>query len=153
MTEPSEELKETLLGLFSEVAIIEHLARTRIERNYPTDLGAHGFGVINYFVRNHNGPDSIAGIAWAFQDDEVYTAEKIAALESRGYVSVSPPGSRAPEAMVNVTEAGRKAQAEQLNRMAPEFGGLVAEISLDDLKTTQRTLHEIRLTLDNLPDR
>ncbi len=65
-----EELTEALTGLFVEVAIIEHLARTRMERHYTGDLSAGQMGILNYFVRNHDGPDSIAGIAWAFQEEE-----------------------------------------------------------------------------------
>ena len=55
--------------------------------------------------------------------------------------------------MVDVTEAGRAAQEEQLNRMGPDFEQLVAEILAEDLQTAHRVLHEIRLVMDNLPDR
>jgi DNA-binding MarR family transcriptional regulator len=152
------DLRETLLSLFTEVAIIEHLARTRIERKVKEGemldgMNARHFGILNYFIRNHHGPDSVAGIAWAFQEDESYTAGKVSELEAMGYVSVVPDGSTAPTAMVSVTDVGRDAQAKRLEEMAPEFVPLVAEISPDDLDTTARVLREIRLTLDNLPDR
>lgn len=152
------DLGETLLGLFTEIAIIEHLARTRLERKVNAGevkgmLKAGHFGVLNYFIRNHPAPDTIGGIAWSFQEDEAYTTSKIAELEELGLISVTPPGGRDFSAEVFVTDAGRRAQADQLDKMAPEFVPLVAEIDHADLETTTRTLREIRLTLDNLPDR
>lgn len=147
------DLSDTLLGLFTEIAIIEHLARTRLERGASDGMTTGHFGILNYFIRNHHGPDTIGGVAWAFQEDEAYTADKFATLEAAGFVTVDPPGSRDATASVNVTEAGRIAQAQKVESMAPDFEALVSEIPLDDLETTVRTLREIRLTLDHLPDR
>lgn len=146
------DMRETLVGFFTEIAIIEHLARTRVERNYSQDLKAGHFGILNYFMRNHPGPDSIRGIAWAFQEDEARIIEQIRALAALGYVSVVP-GVREIDSMVDVTEDGRAAQDAQLTRMAPDFEQLVAEIPPEDLVTAYRVLHEIRLVMDNLPDR
>jgi DNA-binding MarR family transcriptional regulator len=146
------DLRETLLGLFTEVAIVEHLVRTRIERTFPDGLEAAHFGIINYFIRNRPTPDSVAGIAWAFQEDEERVAAQVEQLEKLGYVSVVP-GIRATDAMVFVTDAGRAAQATELDRMGPDFEQLVAEIPFEELQITNRVLHDIRLVLDNLPDR
>lgn len=147
------DLEETMLGLFTEIAIIEHLARTRLERvsKSPDDPGE--FGILNYFNQTHPDPDTIGGIAWAFQEDEARTIEKVSALEQKGHVSVTPPLSRESNAVVFVTEAGRTARAEKVRSLASEFELLVAEIPNEDLATTVRTLREIRLTLDHLPDR
>lgn len=147
------DLQETLGGLFTEIAILEHLTRTRVERNYMAgDLQPWHFGILNYFIRNHPGPDSIAGIAWAFQDDETVVGERVADLEARGWVSVSP-GARPGDAMVEVTDAGREKHRDQLDEIAPDFVQLVAEIPLDRLENAHEVLREIRLTMDNLPDR
>ncbi len=147
------ELEDTLLGLFTEIAIIEHLARTRIERTSDDPAEAGQFGILNYFRRTHPDPDTIGGIAWSFQEEEAHTADKVASLEAKGYVTVTPAGSRDASAVVFVTEAGRQAQEDKVQSMAPDFEQLVAEIPTEDLETTVRTLHEIRLTLDHLPDR
>lgn len=147
------DMEETLLGLFTEIAIIEHLARTRIERSSGDPAAAGQFGILNYFRHTHPGPDTIGGIAWAFQEDESHTADKVSALEAKGYVAVTPAGSRESTATVFITDAGRQAQEDKVQSMAPDFEQLVAEIPVEDLETTVRTLREIRLTLDHLPDR
>lgn len=148
-----EELKETLTGLFVEMAIIEHLTRSRFERNESLEIDAPTFGLLNYFVRTHKGPDSIAGIAWAFQEEPKYTAAKIAAVELRGFLSVAPSNGAMEDSIVSITDAGRRALDDHLLKIAPDFEGLVAEIPFEDLQTAYRVLHDIRLTLDNLPDR
>lgn len=146
------ELRETLLGLFTEVAIVEHLVRTRVERKFPDGLEAAHFGIMNYFIRNHPGPDSVAGLAWAFQEDEARMLDQIRHLERLGYVIVVP-GIRPADAMIGITDAGRAAQDAELDRMGPDFEQLVSEIPIEELAIAHRVLHEIRLVLDNLPDR
>jgi hypothetical protein len=146
------DLEETLLGLFTEVAIVEHLTTTRVSRNFMSGLEAGHFGIINYFVRNHQSPDSVGGIAWAFQQDESITRQRVDALVGRGYLTLVADAS-ATEEQYFVTLAGRQAREDQLARMAPDFKQLVAEIPVEKLQIAHEVLHEIRLTLDNLPDR
>lgn len=147
------EMEETLLGLFTEIAIIEHLTRNRVERMSEEPDASLQFGILNYFINNHRAPDTISGVAWSFQEDEAHTAEKIAQLEARGLVIVTPAGSRDGSAEVFVTDAGRQVQEEKVKSIGPEFEQLVSEIPSEDLQTTLRTLRDIRLTMDNLPDR
>jgi DNA-binding MarR family transcriptional regulator len=148
-----EDLQETLLGLFTEVAVLEHLVRTREEKHAEDDLTMGDFGVLNYFMVNHPDPDSVAGIAWCFQEEEAYTRAKIEGLASRNLVTLSPDVVDNSDAMVEITDAGREAHAQIVARVAPDMMMAVAEIPREDLETTFKTLRNIRLTLDNLPDR
>jgi DNA-binding MarR family transcriptional regulator len=148
-----EDLQETLLGLFTEVAVLEHLVRTREEKHAEDDLTLGDFGVLNYFVVNHPDPDSVAGIAWCFQEEEAYTRAKIEGLASRDLVTISPEVADNGIAMVEITDIGREAHAQIVARVAPDMMMAVAEIPREDLETTFKTLRNIRLTLDNLPDR
>jgi DNA-binding MarR family transcriptional regulator len=148
-----EDLQETLLGLFTEVAVLEHLVRTREEKHAEDDLTLGDFGVLNYFVVNHPDPDSVAGIAWCFQEEEAYTRAKIEGLASRDLVTISPEVADNGIAMVEITDIGREAHAQIIARVAPDMMMAVAEIPREDLETTFKTLRNIRLTLDNLPDR
>jgi DNA-binding MarR family transcriptional regulator len=148
-----EDMQETLLGLFTEVAILEHLVRTREERVAADDLSTGDFGVLNYFILNHPSPDSVAGIAWCFQEAEAYTRAKIEGLALRDLVTLSPDTSDNNEAMVMITDLGREAHSQIVAKIAPDIEMAVADIPREALETTFKTLREIRLTLDNLPDR
>ena len=148
-----EDLQETLLGLFTEIAVLEHLVRAREERHAEDDLTMGDFGVLNYFMVNHPDPDSVAGIAWCFQEEEAYTRAKIEGLASRDLITLSPNVADNTLAMVKITDIGREAHAQIVARVAPDIMMAVAEISREDIETTFKTLRNIRLTLDNLPDR
>lgn len=148
-----EDLQETLLGLFTEVAVLEHLVRAREERHAEDDLTMGDFGILNYFVVNHPDPDSVAGIAWCFQEEEAYTRAKIEGLASRDLVTISSGTPDNSTTMVMITDVGREAHTQIVAKIAPEIEAAVAEIPREDLETTFKTLRNIRLTLDNLPDR
>ncbi len=144
--------RATLLGLFTEIPIIEHLLRTRVEQLHAEGLESAQFGILNYFVRTHTDPDTVAGIAWSFQDPEPVVRERVERLAEMGYVFVTPAIGNG-EALVSLTADGRKAHQEALERIEPHILELVSEIPRDDIERTYQTLREIRLTLDNLPDR
>jgi DNA-binding MarR family transcriptional regulator len=147
------DLGKILPGLFTEIAILEHLTRNRFERRLGDDgLSVRHFGILNYFVRTHPDPDSVYGIAWAFQLDEDAILAAVRELARHGYVALTP-GITPRDSLVALTPEGRLAQMDQMARMAPEIGSLVAEIPAEDIETAYRVLHEIRLVMDNLPDR
>ena len=148
-----EDMQGTLLGLFTEVAIIEHLVRNRESGFAADDHDMGDFGVLNYFVLNHPSPDSVASIAWCFQEEEAYTRAKLDSLATRGLVALAPVTNDNSSTMVMITDLGREAHQAIVAKAAPDIEAAVAEISREDLETTFKTLREIRLTLDNLPDR
>jgi DNA-binding MarR family transcriptional regulator len=148
-----EDMQETLLGLFTEVAILEHLVRNREGHSEGDELSNADFGVLNYFILNHPSPDSVAGIAWCFQEEEDYTRSKIESLAARDMVTLTPDTPNNIDAMVMITDLGREAHTKAVAKIAPDIELAVAEIPREDLETTFKTLRNIRLTLDNLPDR
>jgi DNA-binding MarR family transcriptional regulator len=145
-------LRETLEGLFVEASIVEHLARTRIETKYIDEMGVGHFGILGHFTRSRQFPDSVAAIAWSFQEDETRVTTQVNELAARGYVTLVP-GITPGDTMVAITDEGRAARAAMLNKMAPDFMSLVSEIPQEDLETAYRVLRDIRLVMDNLPDR
>lgn len=148
-----EDIQDTLLGLFTEIAVLEHLVSSREQQHAEDDLTVGDFGVLNYFMVNHPDPDSVAGIAWCFQEEEAYTRAKIEGLASRDLVTLSPDVADNDVAMVAITDIGREAHAKVVARVAPDMIMAVSEIPREDLEITFKTLRNIRLTLDNLPDR
>lgn len=153
MEEIDEDFRETLVGLFTEVAILEHLMRTRMDRLYPDGLGAPHFGILNHLLRNSRTPERIDSIAWSFQEEVDYTASKVSTLDSFGFVATTPPGTCDGATVVALTDAGEEARNAALDRMAPDVIELISETDPDQIRVAHKVLEEIRLTLDNLPDR
>lgn len=142
-------LKPVLLDLFTEVAIIEHLVRSRFEPRDYYDLSAPQFGVLNFFCRLNKGEERLSGLAWCFQVDIESMRATVDSLTEQGFLMVDD----AADPCVRVTASGRSKHERLLENMAPDIAPVVAEIDAQDLRVTARTLMEIRRTLDNLPDR
>lgn len=145
----SEETKHLLLDFFTEIAILEHLVRLRFEPNLSINLSAAEFGVLNYFCRLKKTEETLSGLAWCFQVDVAHQRISVDALAARGLVTLDT----AENPCIRITAAGRTLHGEAVEDMAPEIVPIMAEIPLDDLRTTTATLKEIRRTFDNLPDR
>lgn len=142
-------LKPVLLDLFTEIAILEHLVRARLEPKAYNDFSAAQFGILNFFCRLNKAEERLSGLAWSFQVEVAAMRETVASVVALGYLQWDDTA----DPCVRVTEAGRRKHAAMIENMAPDIAPVVAEIDPQDLRTTARTLMEIRRTLDNLPDR
>jgi hypothetical protein len=142
-------LKPVLLDLFTEIAILEHLVRTRLEPKRYYDMSAAQFGVINFFCRLNKIEERLSGLAWCFQVELEVMRETVHSGVALGYLR----WDNAADPCVRMTEVGRHKHAEMIESMVPDIAPVVSEIDPEDLRITARTLTEIRRTLDNLPDR
>jgi hypothetical protein len=142
-------LKPVLLDMFTEIAILEHLIRKRLEPSRLGDMNAAQFGVLNFFCRLNKSEERLSGLSWCFQVEEAYMNDIVSSVVARGLLTRDDSN----DPWVRVTPLGRQTHAEMVEDMAPDIAPVVAEIAPHDLRTTARTLMEIRRTLDNLPDR
>lgn len=142
--------ERTVLDLFTEIAIVEHLLRNRYDQSAPAGMTTGQFGILTHFIRGGKSREKLSLLAWAFQDSEDYMAEKVASLVARGLL-VSAPSEQ--DIWVEITDAGREMHGQALAEIGPEVEQLLEGIELADLQTSLRVLQDIRRTLDNLPDR
>ena len=142
-------LGPVLLDLFTEIAILEHLVRTRLEPKSYYSLSAAQFGVLNFFCRLNKSEERLSGLAWCFQVEVAAMRSTVESLVELGYVEADAAG----DPCVRISAAGREKHAVMVDSMAPDIAPVVAEINPEHLRITARTLMEIRRTLDNLPDR
>lgn len=151
MNSPNDE--KTVLNLFTEIAMVEHLLRNRYDKATPAGMTTGQFGVLTHFIRNGKSRERLSLLAWAFQDDDAYMSEKVASLVKRDMlVTTSIEGSN-EDVWVEITEEGRAAHALALDQIGPEVAQFIEGIDMGDLETSLRVIRDIRRTLDNLPDR
>jgi hypothetical protein len=147
-----ESQQKTVLNLFVEIAMVEHLLRNRLEQLIVDDLTAGQFGVVSHFVRTDKAQERQSILAWTFQDSDAYMAEKIGVLRDKGYVlAEAVPGSN--DQNITLTGAGREAHDRAMQMLRPEVAPLLEEIDPDEIVRTLRVIREMRRTLDNLPGR
>lgn len=145
--------EKTVLHLFTEIAMVEHLLRNRYDKATPAGMTTGQFGVLTHFIRNGKSRERLSLLAWAFQDDDDYMAQKVATLAGRGMLTTTPIEGSDGDMWVDITDDGREAHALALDEIGPEIAQLIEGVDMEDLKTAHRVIQDIRRTLDNLPDR
>lgn len=137
-----------LFAVFTEISIIEHLARTALERALPDGLKASHFGVLNHMVRLGDGQSPV-DIARAMQVNRGAMTNTLRRLEARGLVAVGPDPEDGRGKRVTLTPAGRAAREAGIGVAM----GIVADLDLDGrlgaaLLTALPALRELRSALD-----
>lgn len=151
MNTPNEE--KTVLHLFTEIAMVEHLLRNRYDKATPAGMTTGQFGVLTHFIRQSKSRERLSLLAWAFQDDDAYMAQKVQSLVDRDLLATTSIEGSDGDLWVDITEDGRDAHAQALDEIGPEIAQFLEGIDMEDLKTAHRVIQDIRRTLDNLPDR
>lgn len=145
--------KKTVLHLLTEIAMVEHLLRNRYDKATPAGMSTGQFGVLTHFIRNEKSRERLSLLAWAFQDDDTYMAQKVASLVERDLLTTVAVEGSDGDLWVEITEEGREAHTRAIDEISPEVAQVIEGIDMGELETALRVIREIRRTLDNLPDR
>ena len=145
--EVDPERRAVLIDLFSEIPVLEHLMRNRLEPDVRRDLTASEFGKLNYFCRLNRHEDRLSNIALCFEETEEQALAPLHALAARGFFTITDE----PDRCVRITDAGRAAHANAIEEMAPGILEIVDGMDPEHLRITAETLREIRRTVANMP--
>ena len=146
MVEPTED--RLAFRLFTEIGIIEHLARNRRERGLPDGLKVSQFGVLNHLVRL-GGEWSPARLASAFQVTKGAMTNTLRRLENRGLVRVLADPRDGRGKLVGITEAGRKMRVRCVESIGPLLADLSRELSDKGFASALPVLEKIRKYLES----
>lgn len=136
-----------LFTLLNEVAIIEHLARNRLERALPDGLRLSHFIVLNHLTRLGDGR-SLARIARAVQVERPAMTNTIQKLEARGLVHTAADPRDGRGKLVYLTEAGRTARAEAVGTAEAVMAGVEHGLTEADIASLLPHLRQLRAALD-----
>jgi DNA-binding MarR family transcriptional regulator len=140
-----------LFVLLNEIAIIEHLARNRLERVLPDGLRASHFVVLNHLSRMGDGR-SPARIARAVQVERPAMTNTIQKLEGRGLVRVGPHPSDGRGKLVFLTEAGRAAREGAVVAATAAIAPLAGSLDPAEIAALLGPLRRLRAVLDAARD-
>jgi DNA-binding MarR family transcriptional regulator len=136
-----------LFALLNEVAIIEHLARNRLERVLPDGLRASHFVVLNHLVRLGDGR-SPARIARAVQVERPAMTNTLQRLEARGLVRLAPHPRDGRGKLVFLTEAGRAAREAAVAAATAAIAPVAEGIDAAEMEAALPLLRRLRAALD-----
>ena len=137
-----------IFRLFTEIGIIEQLARNQLERNLPDGLKVSQFGVLNHLVRL-GGDWSPARLARAFQVTKGAMTNTVQRLEKRGLVIVAADPEDGRGKLVSITEAGHDMRLRCVDSIGPLLADLLTELSDEDISTALPVLDKVRKYLDS----
>ena len=95
-----------MIALFSEIVMVETLARNRLTRALPRGMELSHFMVLNHFARL-GGEKTPAQLARVFHVTKGAMTNTVARLEAAGYVHVRPDWEDGRRKLVSISHAGR----------------------------------------------
>ena len=131
---------------FSEIVMIEQLARGRLSRALPRGMELSHFMVLNHFARL-GGEKSPAQLARVFHVTKGAMTNTLRRLDEAGYVHIRPDWDDARRKWVGISPAGRQARDRAVLAMAPVFDDLLEALGPRRLRDALPALRAIRAVL------
>tara|TARA_R110001606_G_scaffold310640_1_gene457660 strand:- start:231 stop:671 length:441 start_codon:yes stop_codon:yes gene_type:complete len=143
MENPTDSLA---VSLFSEIVMVDQLARMSVARAMPKGMELSHFSVLNHLA--HAGAEkSPAQLARTFHLTRGAMTNTLGKLEWNGWVHIRPDWEDARRKMVSVSPAGMRARDAALAAIIPVIGRVVEKIGADKVRAALPVLRELRVNL------
>lgn len=143
MTNPTDNLA---VSLFSEIVMVDQLARMSVARAMPKGMELSHFSVLNHLA--HAGVEkSPAQLAKTFHLTRGAMTNTLGKLEWNGWVHIRPDWEDARRKMVAISPAGLRARDAALAAIIPVIGRVVEKIGVDKVRGALPVLRELRVNL------
>jgi DNA-binding MarR family transcriptional regulator len=142
----SESTESLATSLFSEVFMVDQLARSTLGKVLPKGMELSHFSVLNHLagIGEERSP---AQLADAFHVTRGAMTNTLSKLEWAGWVHIRPDWDDARRKFVAISPAGRAARDAAVAAIGPLIGDVVAAIGADKVRATLPILRELRLRL------
>jgi len=139
------------VSLFSEILMVEQLARTSVARVLPKGMELSHFSVLNHLA-NVASEKSPAQLAKTFNLTRGAMTNTLHKLEWAGWVHVRPDWDDARRKMVAISPSGQSARNAALAAIAPLISDVVTSVGEDKVRTALPVLREMRVNLRGSTD-
>ncbi len=142
---------ETLaVSLFSEVFMVDQLARARLGKALPKGMEISHFSVLNHLahVQEERSP---AQLARTFNVTRGAMTNTLHKLEIAGHVHIRPDWDDARRKFVAISPAGRQARDAAIAAITPVIGDVVDSVGAERVRAALPVLRELRLRLAGEP--
>ncbi len=149
MPKPPDDLP--VFRFFTEIGIIEQLARNAFERFMPGGLTLSQFAVLNHFARR-GGSQSPQSLARAMQVSKGTMTNTLQKLEAKGLIAVAPDPADGRAKQVSLTGAGLALRQAAIAALAPDLESLLGEFGERRFARATPFLAAVRDYLDRARD-
>lgn len=137
------------VSLFSEILVVDQLARASVARVLPKGMELSHFSVLNHLA--HAGVErSPAQLAKTFHLTRGAMTNTLHKLEWAGWVHIRPDWDDARRKMVAISPSGQAARDAALAAIAPVIADVVHKVGDDKVRTALPVLREMRAKLSEL---
>jgi DNA-binding MarR family transcriptional regulator len=147
MTQPPAR-DDLAVALFSELFMVEQLARARISRALPKGMELSHFSVLNHLGRLQE-ERSPAQLARAFHVTRGAMSNTLRKLEMAGHVHIRPDWEDARRKYVAISPSGRAARDAAIQAVAPLITDLTRKLGIERVRAALPVLRELRAELDH----
>ncbi len=134
------------VALFSEIFMVDQLARARLSKALPKGMEISHFSVLNHLARTQD-ERSPAQIARTFNVTRGAMTNTLTKLEWAGHVHIRPDWDDARRKFVAISPSGLKARDAALEAIAPLIHEVVDDIGADKVRSALPVLRALRARL------
>jgi len=134
------------VALFSEILIVDQLARNNVAKALPKGMELNHFSVLNHLARVGD-ERSPAQLAKTFHVTRGAMTNTLGKLEWAGYVHIRPDWDDARRKKVAISPAGRAARDAALAAIAPIIHDAVERVGADKVRAILPVLRDLRINL------
>jgi DNA-binding MarR family transcriptional regulator len=132
-----------VIVLFSEIVMIEQIARVRLMRALPKGMELSHFMTLNHLAGS-GGEKTPAQLARVFHVTRGAMTNTLKKLDGVGYVHIRPDWDDARRKWVGLSPAGQAARDRAVTALAPVFDDLVAKLGTARLRGALPFLRALR---------
>lgn len=136
-----------VIALFSEIVMVETLARSRLARVLPRGMELSHFMVLNHFARL-GGEKTPAQLARVFHVTKGAMSNTVGRLDAAGYIHVRPDWEDGRRKWISLSPAGQAARDRAIAAISPVFDDVVAGVGLERMRAALPVLRRLRELLD-----
>ncbi|MBL4812580.1 MAG: MarR family transcriptional regulator [Rhodobacteraceae bacterium] len=140
MNNPNDSLS---VSLFSEILMVDQLARGSVAKALPKGMELSHFSVLNHLA-NTGAERSPGQLARSFHLTRGAMTNTLGKLEWSGWVHIRPDWDDARRKMVTISPAGMAARNAALAAVTPMLSDVVARIGAERVRAALPVLREMR---------
>ena len=134
------------VALFSEVFMVDQLARALLGKALPNNMEISHFSILNHLahVKRERSP---AQLATTFNLTRGAITNTLKKLETAGHIHIRPDWDDGRRKHVAISPAGQEAREQALLAITPVIEGVVDAVGLEKVREALPVLREIRVKL------
>ena len=134
------------ITLFSEIGIIDQLARTKLSRALPEGMELSHFAVLNHFA-HLGGEKTPAQLARMLHVTRAAMTNTMTRLSDAGYIHIRPDWDDARKKWLSISPAGQAARDQAVQGIEPIFADIVESVGAERIRQILPIFRELRAVL------